>query len=183
MSDHALADGSAPRTPQELLSLLDDLGLEHGTVEHPPVFTVEEAKALRGSIAGAHTKNLFVRDKKGAMWLIVALEDRTVDLAGLAALLGHKKFSFGSAQRLMTYLGVIPGAVTPFAVINDVSDAVRVALDTGLEGFDLWNFHPLDNAMTTTIRAADMIRFLEAVRHPPHWVDIEASTQGDGSGS
>jgi Ala-tRNA(Pro) deacylase len=173
-----LVDGSAPAAPAELLARLDALGIDARTATHPPVFTVEEAKALRGALPGAHVKNLFVRDKKGAMWLVVALEDRTVDLRRLAEALGHKRFSFGSAQRLMSYLGVIPGAVTPFAVVNDRAGVVRVALDSGLRRHDPWNFHPLDNAMTTTLSGADMMRFLESVDHVPTWIDLEALAVG-----
>jgi Ala-tRNA(Pro) deacylase len=176
VSERVLADGSEPRSPKELLDFLHDRGLVSRTHEHPPVFTVEEAKALRGSLEGAHSKNLFVRDPKGVMWLVVALEDRPVDLRALAEQLGHKRFSFGSEDRLMRYLGVIAGAVTPFAVINDVTGAVRVALDEGLRHHSLWNFHPLDNGMTTAIAPSDMIRFLEAVDHPPRWVDMRASS-------
>jgi Ala-tRNA(Pro) deacylase len=136
------------------------------------VHTVEEAKALRGALPGAHTKNLFVRDKKGIMWLVVALEDRRLDLAAIAEDLGHKRFSFASPDRLMKHLGVVPGAVTPFGVINDPAGAVRVALDAGLKSHELWSFHPLDNAMTTTLTGADMVRFLDAVGHPPRWIDL-----------
>jgi Ala-tRNA(Pro) deacylase len=160
-------------TPDELLARLDALGIDATTVSHRPVFTVEEAKAHRGELAGAHTKNLFVRDKKGVMWLVVAMESQPVDLRALAVSLGHKRFSFGSADRLRRYLGVIPGAVTPFAVVNDGEGAVRVALDTSLREHELWNFHPLVNSMTTTIRREDMLRFLEAVGHPPTWVRFE----------
>jgi Ala-tRNA(Pro) deacylase len=168
-----LADGRPPATPEALLAHLEQLGIEARTCTHPPVFTVEEAKMLRGELPGAHTKNLFLRDKKGRMWLVVALEDRSVDLGAVAAALGYKRFSFGSEQRLMRYLGVIPGAVTPFGVFNDVGGAVRVALDTGLRDHDVWNFHPLDNSMTTTLRGDDMVRFLEAVDHAPTWIDLE----------
>lgn len=170
--DASLADGSRPATPAELSARLTSLGIEARTVSHRPVFTVEEAKAWRGPLDGAHTKNLFVRDKKGHMWLIVALEDRAVDLAAAASLLGHKRFSFASPRRLMSHLGVVPGAVPPFAVINDHGGAVRVALDTGLRRHDVWSFHPLDNGMTTTLAADDTIRFLEAVDHPPTWIDL-----------
>ncbi len=169
-----MADGHPPATPEELLSRLESLGIESRTFSHSPVFTVEEAKALRGELAGAHTKNLFLRDKKGMMWLVVALEDRVVDLKAIAQELGHKRFSFGSRERLMKYLGVVPGAVTPFGLMNDHTGCVRVALDTGLREIDLWNFHPLDNGMTTTLTGADMVRFLEAVDHPPRWIDIGA---------
>jgi len=173
--ERRLADGSAPATPEELLARLDELGIRCHTFSHPPVFTVEEAKAHRGQLEGAHTKNLFVRDKKGHMWLVVALEDRQVDLRAIATALGHKRFSFGSEERLMRYLGVIPGAVTPFGVVNDRGGAVRVALDSGLLTHELWNFHPLDNAMTTTLTPSDMIRFLEAVDHAPTWLDMGSS--------
>lgn len=166
--------GTTPHdTPEELLARLDALGIEATTVSHRPVFTVEEAKAHRGDLPGAHTKNLFLRDKKGTMWLAVVLEGRPVDLKALAAKLGHRNFSFGSAERLMRYLGVIPGAVTPFAVVNDREGAVRVALDAGLRAHEMWNFHPLVNSMTTTIHSEDMVRFLEAVGHPPTWVDFD----------
>ena len=151
---------------------LDDLGIAHSTVMHPPLFTVEESRRLRGEIPGAHTKNLFVRAKKGEMWLVVALEDRPVDLRALAERLGHKRFSFGSPERLMKYLGVIPGAVTPFGVINDHSGAVRVALDTGLRGHAVWTGHRRDYGMTTTLSGDGMVQFLEAVDHPPTWVEI-----------
>src|SRR3546814_12479230 len=102
----------------------------------PPVFTVEEAKALRGELPGHHIKNLFLRNKKGQLWLVTCLEDRAVDLKGLGERLGAGRFSFGSADRLMTYLGVRPGAVTPFAVINDQEDAVPMVLDCGVLGYD-----------------------------------------------
>lgn len=170
--DPVLADGSAPATPDELLLRLEKLGIEAETHRHPPVFTVEEAKELRGSLPGAHTKNLFLKDKKGPMWLVVCLEDRDVDLKRLAETLGEKRFSFGSPRRLMARLGVVPGAVTPFGVMNDHEGAVSVALDEGLRRHDVWNFHPLDNAMTTAIRGEHMVRFLEAVAHPPTWVDL-----------
>ena len=169
-----LADGSTPETPRGLLARLESLGIRATTVRHPPVFTVDEAKALRGELEGAHVKNLFVRDKKGAMWLVVALEDRRIDLRALALLLGHKRFSLASEDRLRAYLGVEPGAVTPFAVVNDRTGVVRVALDEGLRSVDPWNFHPLDNAMTTSISGAEMLRFLSGADHEPIWVDLGA---------
>ena len=167
-----LADGTPPATAQTIIDKLRDLGIDASTANHPPVFTVEEAKALRGELVGAHTKNLFVRDKKGVMWLIVALEDSQVDLKDLAGKIGLKRLSFGSADRLMKFLGVIPGAVTPFGVINDHGGVVSVALDSRLRECEVWNFHPVDNAKTTTLRGEDMVRFLEAVGHPPTWVDL-----------
>ena len=165
-----LIDGTAPARPEDLLSRLETLGIDSTTVSHPAVFTVEEARKHRDGMSGAFTKNLFVRDKKGVMWLIIAIESQAIDLRAVAQALGHKRFSFGSPQRLMHYLGVIPGSVTPFGVFNDHGGHVRVALDDGLRAFDVWNFHPLVNSMTTTIRAEDMLRFFDAVAHPPTWV-------------
>ena len=167
-----LIDGTAPAEPEDLLRRLEELEIDSTTISHPAVFTVEEAKRHREGMSGAFTKNLFVRDKKGVMWLIVAIESQTMDLRAVAESLGHKRFSFGSPQRLMHYLGVIPGSVTPFGVFNDHGGQVRVALDEGLRAFDVWNFHPLVNSMTTTIRAEDMLRFFEAVDHPPTWISL-----------
>lgn len=167
-----LIDGSSPAGPDDLLGRLEQLGIESTTVAHPAVFTVEEARTYRQGMTGAFTKNLFVRDKKGAMWLIVAIESATVNLRAVADSLGHRRFSFGSPQRLMHYLGVIPGSVTPFGVVNDLEGHVRVALDEGLRAFDIWNFHPLVNSMTTTLRAEDMLHFLDEVGHPPTWVTL-----------
>lgn len=168
-----LDDGTPPLTPEQLLQRLEEMGIEATTHRHAPVFTVEEAQRLKGDLPGAHTKNLFLRDKKGAMWLFVALFDRDLDLLALAKNIGVSgRFSFGSADRMMRYLGVIPGSVTAFAVINDHGGAVRVALDSGLRDQEIWNAHPLDNAMTTAVRGTDMVRFLEAVDHAPRWVDV-----------
>ena len=150
-----------------------ELGIQSKTVRHPPVFTVEEAKALRGSLPGAHIKNLFLRNKKGEMWLVTCLEDRQVDLKALGTALGAGRFSFGSAERLMTYLGVLPGAVTPFAVINDTEGKVRMVLDKGILGNDPVNAHPLVNDMTTALESRDLIRFLEAEKHPPQILDLD----------
>src|SRR3954466_8354728 len=118
--------------PQHLFARLDALGLAHRTVEHAAVFTVEQAKQHRGVLPGHHIKNLFLRNKKEAMWLVVALEHRTIDLKKLGERLGAGRLSFGSPERLRTYLGVEPGSVTPFSVINDTGHAVRLVLDTGL---------------------------------------------------
>ena len=169
-----LADGAPPATPEALLARLDELGIAHSTVAHEPLFTVEQSKALRGQLPGGHTKNLFLRNKKGLMWLVTCLEDRQVDLKALAAALEGGRFSFGSAERLMANLGVIPGAVTPFAVINDKAGAVRMVLDKGLLGHDPLNFHPLDNARTTAVSPEGLLRFLEAEGHAPQLLDMEA---------
>lgn len=161
-----------PATPDELLSFLSELGIETRTVEHPPVFTVDEAQRLRGDLPGAHSKSLFLRDKKGRMWLVVTMEDRSIDLKDLARRLGSGRLSFGSPDRLMRHLGVIPGAVSPFGVINDRSGVVEVALDRELLDADPLNFHPLDNSRTTAISATDLRRFLKATGHEPVVLDL-----------
>jgi Ala-tRNA(Pro) deacylase len=158
-------------TPDQLFARLDALGIAHRTVTHPPVFTVEEAKALRGTLPGAHIKNLFLRNKKEEMWLVVALEDRQVDLKRLGEVLGAGRLSFGSPERLGRHLGVEPGSVTPLSLINDAAHVVRLALDRAIEG-DLVNVHPLVNTMTTAMAAADLLRFFAATGHAPQWLDF-----------
>ena len=159
-------------TPDDLFRLLHDLDIPTSTLTHEPVFTVEQARRVRGRVPGGHSKNLFLRTKKGVMWLIVAKEDRQIDLKQLATRLGSDRLSFGSPERLMGALGVIPGAVTPFGVINDTQGRVRVVLDRGLLEEDPLNFHPLDNTMTTAITSVDLLRFLEATGHEPLVIDL-----------
>ena len=161
-----------PHTPDELLAVLRDLGIAVETVDHPPVFTVAEAKAHR-NIDGMHVKNLFLRNKKKRMWLVVAREDRSIDLKTLAKRLDAGHVSFGSADRLAKYLGVEPGAVTPFGVINDDEHAVQVVLDAALRGDAPICCHPLTNAKTTAIAYADLLRFLEHTGHPPQLLDFD----------
>jgi Ala-tRNA(Pro) deacylase len=158
--------------PQQLFAKLEALGIAHRTVEHPPVFTVEEAKALRGNLAGHHIKNLFLRNKKEEMWLVVALEDRAVDLKRLGEALGAGRLSFGSPERLRRVLGVEPGSVTPFALVNDEARVVRLVLDRGLAEGGPINAHPLVNTMTTAIASADLLRLFEATGHAPLWLDF-----------
>ena len=162
-----------PTSPEDLLARLAELGIAARTFTHPPVHTVAEAKALRGEIAGAHIKNLFLRNKKGAMWLVTCLEDREIDLKALGRALGAGRFSFGSATRLMTYLGVEPGAVTPFGVINDTEGKVQMVLDKALLDCDPINAHPLVNDMTVAVSPAGLLRFLEAAGHPPQVLDLD----------
>lgn len=159
-------------TSAGLLARLAELGIATRTVEHRPVFTVEEARRHRGDLPGTHTKSLFLRDKKGAMWMVVCLEDRAVDLKDLAGRIGAKHLSFGSPERLLRHLGVIPGAVSPFAVVNDAERVVQVVLDREVLARDPVHLHPLDNAKTTAIAAADLVRFLEAEGHAPQVIDL-----------
>ena len=158
--------------PQQLFARLDQLGIAHRTVEHPPVFTVEEAKALRGNLPGHHIKNLFLRNKKEEMWLVVALEDRAIDLKRLGDVLGAGRLSFGSADRLKRYLGVEPGSVTPLSLVNDQARAVQLVLDRGVADGGPVNAHPLVNTMTTALAPADLLRFFAATGHTPRWLDF-----------
>jgi Ala-tRNA(Pro) deacylase len=158
--------------PQQLFARLDQLGIAHRTVEHPPVFTVEEAKALRGNLPGHHIKNLFLRNKKEEMWLVVALEDRAIDLKRLGAVLGAGRLSFGSADRLKRTLGVEPGSVTPLSLVNDDARAVQLVLDRGVADGGPVNAHPLVNTMTTALAPADLLRFFDATGHTPRWLDF-----------
>ncbi len=160
------------QSPQQLFARLEQLGIAQRTVEHPAVFTVEEAKALRGDLPGHHVKNLFLRNKKEEMWLVVALEDRAIDLKRLGEVLGAGRLSFGSAERLKRHLGVEPGSVTPLALINDEVRAVRLALDRGLGDGAPVNVHPLINTMTTAMTGADLLRFFAATGHEPRWLDF-----------
>jgi Ala-tRNA(Pro) deacylase len=155
-------------TPDDLFATLDSLGIAHKTVTHPPAFTVEEGRGLRGQIAGGHTKNLFLRDKKGTPFLVVALEDAAIALKSLHRLLDATgRFSFGSAELMRELLGVEPGSVTPFAVINDQDRQVTVVLDAAMMAHEVLNFHPLANTATTTISREGLLIFLEATGHPP----------------
>jgi Ala-tRNA(Pro) deacylase len=157
-----------PATPDDLFAYLDRLGIAHATVTHAPAFTVEEARVLRGQIAGAHTKNLFLKDKKGALFLVVALEEAAIELKSLHRRLGASgRFSFGSAEILRATLGVEPGSVTPFAALNDTQAQVNVVLDAVMMRHATLNYHPLRNTMTTTISRDDLLRFLTATGHPP----------------
>jgi Ala-tRNA(Pro) deacylase len=162
------------RTPAELFAYLDALGIAHRTVEHAAVFTVEQAKAVRSAheMAGTHVKNLLLRNKKGRMWLLVAEEDRRVELKELAGRLGAGNLSFASAERLRTHLGVEPGAVTPLAVVNDEGGLVRVILDAAVAGAAVVHCHPLVNTMTTAVRGADLLAFLRATGHEPEIVEL-----------
>jgi Ala-tRNA(Pro) deacylase len=157
-----------PATPDDLFAFLDKLGIEVSTVDHPPLYTVEDSKALRGQIAGGHTKNLFLKDRKGSLFLVVLEEDATVDLKRIHEIIGGQgKVSFGSAELLTEVWGVLPGAVTPFGAINDTDRRVTVVLDKSLLENARLNHHPLVNTSTTTIAREDLIAFLAATGHEP----------------
>lgn len=155
-----------PKTADDLFRFLDGLGIAHKTKQHAPVFTVAESAALRDEIAGGHTKNLFLKDKKDQYFLLTVEEHATVDLKTVHQIVGGaSKFSFGKAEKLMEYFGVIPGAVTAFGVFNDAGQNVTIVLDADLMNNDIINCHPLSNDATTSISRDDLIRFIEATGH------------------
>jgi Ala-tRNA(Pro) deacylase len=160
-------------TSADLFAYLDKLGIATTTVSHPPLFTVEEARALRGEIAGAHTKNLFLVDRKGRLFLVVAEEDAAIELKSLHRRIGASgRLSFGKPEALRAALGVEPGSVTPFAVINDREGLVTVVLDRALVQHATLNFHPLVNTATISLATADLLRFLAAAGHAPQVVEL-----------
>jgi Ala-tRNA(Pro) deacylase len=153
-------------SPDDLFAFLDRLGIRHATVQHPPLFTVGESQFLRGQIAGGHTKNLFLKDKRGALFLVTTLEEAEIDLRSLHRRLGASgRFSFGSAEQMLATLGVEPGSVTPFGALNDTGRHVTVVLDAAMMAHQTLNFHPLVNTMTTSIGRDDLVRFLAATGH------------------
>jgi len=167
--------------PDQLFAYLDDLGIAHQTVRHPPLFTVEQSRALRGQIPGGHTKNLFLRDRKYALTLVVALEDAEIDLKSLHRRLGAAgRFSFGSADLLRETWGVEPGAVTPFGAVNDTEGRVNVVLDAAMMEHEILNYHPLVNTMTTSIARDDLVKFLQATGHIPRIERVSGPPPGVG---
>jgi Ala-tRNA(Pro) deacylase len=169
--------GAMPATPAELFARLDALGIPYKTYRHPPVHTVAEAAMLRGRLPGGHCKSLFLKDRKGGLWLVVALEDHPVDLKALADRLGAPRFSFASPPLLFETLGVTPGSVTPFALMNDGAQQVRVVLEEEMLRHDPLNYHPLDNTMTTAVAPRDLLRFIEAAGHRPRVLSFEDNDQ------
>jgi len=143
------------------------LGIGWKTYAHAPVFTVAEADAVHDSVPGGHTKNLFLKDKKGGLWLVVVRDRLRVDLNALARQLGAPRYSFGSAELLVATLGIEPGSVTPFALMSDTDHLVRPVLDEGMLALDPLNFHPLRNDRTTAISAAGLLRFIHSTGHEP----------------
>ncbi len=156
-----------PSPSERLGAFLDSLGIVHTTVEHRPLFTVEEGRDLHASIPGLHCKNLFLKDKRGLLWLIVMPGDLRADLARLSGLLKATRLSFAAPALLAEVLGVTPGSVSPFALMNDTERCVNVVVDRSMMQSPHLAFHPLRNDASTTIRAVDLRVFLEALGYAP----------------
>jgi Ala-tRNA(Pro) deacylase len=163
-----------PATEHDLLARLDTLGIDHTVHRHPAVFTVEEARAHCGHLPGCHCKNLFLKDKKGALWLVVARDDAPISMKHLDKQIGSARLSFGKPDLLMEVLGVIPGAVTPFALLNDAQRQVNVVLDARMMAADLVNYHPLTNEATVALSPDDLLAFIRACGHAPAVLDVDA---------
>ena len=166
--DKQFAGGSESISPDDLLVILDQLDIAHTTIKHPPMFTVAESKKHRNTpTRGSYTKNLFLRNKKGLMWLITCPEDGCLDLPSLAARLQAGRLSFGSADRLMKFLGGTPGAVAPLALINDTVESVSFVIEEEQLRQPMIHLHPLVNTQTTRIATRDLLRFARYTGHPP----------------
>ena len=158
---------SLPTTPDRLIATLTSLDISFTTNTHPPLRTVEDAKAFRGDLQGAHIKNLYLRDRKKRNYLLVAEEDKAIDLKALPGLIDSDRLSFGSADRLFEMLGVRPGAVSPFTLINDPDHKVQLLLDAGLADQPCLFAHPLVNDMTLGVSGVDLMRFFTHTGHDP----------------
>ncbi|CTQ46136.1 prolyl-tRNA synthetase associated domain-containing protein [Roseibium aggregatum] len=171
-----------PATRDDLLAYFEELGIPVTTVDHEPVFTVAESGDLHDRIPGGHTKNLFVKDKKGRLFLIVALHDAEIDLKKVHQIIGAQgRVSFGNADLLMEVLGVEPGSVTPFSLIND-REAQRVTpvFDAAMMQHEVLNYHPLKNNATTAISAADLLKFASACGHTAQVLAVSEEAKASG---
>ena len=159
-------------SPEHLFAYLDELSIAHTTVQHEARFTVEERRDLKEAMPGAHTKNLFMKDKDGVIVLISAHADNQLKLNKLHRLIGTRRLSFASAELMEEVLGVVPGSVTGFALMNDTGGRVRFVLDAALEAYEEVNFHPLVNTATTRVRLEEFKRFVAATGHELTVVDF-----------
>lgn len=161
-----------PTSPEMLFDVLAGLNIKYELHHHRPIFTVEEGADLKASIPGLHCRNLFLRDKKGTMFLVLAGNETVIDLKNLEERLGCGRLSFGSPERLMEYLGIYPGAVCPFAVINDTQRRVQIMLDGHIAKAEQICVHPLDNRMTICLKPDDLLKFLTHTGHSPVMLDF-----------
>ncbi|MBL4602010.1 MAG: prolyl-tRNA synthetase associated domain-containing protein [Emcibacteraceae bacterium] len=164
-----------PATEDDLFQTLDNLSIKTTTFRHPPLFTVEHSRELRGEIPGGHCKNLFLKDKKNNFILAMLAEDRKVDMKALfkSSQLNVGRLSFASAERMVDMLGITPGSVTPFSLINVTNKDLIVVLDKGMLEHETLNYHPLHNEATTNIHKDDLIKFIEHFGFTPIIIDFD----------
>ena len=161
-------------SPADLFAFLDRHAIAHSTLEHEAVFTVEDGPEMKARLPGGHTKNLFLKDAKGRIWLITALDDAAIDLKTIHKAIGAARLSFGSADLMLEVLGVRPGSVTPFGLISDVKRRATLVVDAALLEREPLNFHPLVNTATTAVSKAGFLAFLAALGIEPLVVDFAA---------
>lgn len=178
-----LPQENMPTSPQALMDHLTSLGIAFTLYEHEAVFTVEQANKIDAMIPGTHTRNLFLKDKKGAMFLVTLRHDTRVDLNKLNVLLGAGRFSFGSPERLWQYLGVRPGSVTPFSIINDKNHDVVTVLEKGMMEQEIVNYHPLLNTMTVSLTPAGLMEFLKSIQVEPRILDLSSACPDEDADS
>ncbi len=162
--------------PEIIFEALRTLGIQYTSLEHPPAYTVEDGESHVGHLPGVHVKNLFLCDAKKKMWLVTAPWDREINLKALPDHIGSKRLSFGSADRLLRVLGVTPGSVSPFCVINDPTCEVELVLDAEMMSKDTINVHPLVNTQTTSVRTDDLLTFVRHCNHDPLIIDLKAQS-------
>lgn len=157
-----------PFSRTDLHARLEALGIETTTLEHPAVYTVEESAAIKAALPGAHSKNLFVKDKKGRVFLVSAEANSVIDLKSISEKIGGSgRVTFGKPELLLELTGLVPGSVTPFGVVNDAENRITVVLDAVMMESEILNFHPLENTATMSIRREDLLKFLESEKHTP----------------
>lgn len=174
-SDISVTQEPLPTTPQDILDILDDLGISYKLYEHEPIFTVAEGEHLKAGMPGVHCRNLYMRDNKKNNILVVAANETDIDLKKLPDLLECGRLSFGSPERLWEYLGIRPGSVNPFTVINDKNNDVALYLDAKMMEADIMNVHPMDNAKTVGLPPSDLLRFLDKIGHAYKVIDLSSA--------
>lgn len=169
-----------PASRDDLMKRLTGLGIATSTIEHQAVFTVAESAEVERALVGGKTKNLFFKDAKGVLWLVVAESHTRIDLKALPGIIGCGRLSFGKPDLLMEVLGVAPGSVTAFSLINDTGRRVNVVIDAALMRHDTVNAHPLVNTATSNIAREDLLRFIRACGHEPRILPVGIPADADG---
>lgn len=167
-----------PTSPESLMARLEELGIDYVLHHHEAVYTVEESQKLDHDIPGTHCRNLYLRDKKKKNYLVVLQNATDVEMKKLPPVIGSDRLSFGSADRLWQFLGVRPGSVCPFCIMNDTDQQVKILLDKSMMEADLVNYHPLLNTMTVTLKPDDLLKFIESTGHEAHIVDLSVARPG-----
>ena len=167
MQNNIIDSPPLPTSPQDVFKIFQQLDIAYELYRHAPVFTVEESGKIDREIPGTHCRNLFLRDKKKKNFLVVLANETEIDLKSAQELIGCGRLSFGSAERLWAHLGIRPGSVCPFTVINDKDHQVQVILDEYMMAQELVCYHPMDNAMTVSLSPRDLLKFFAHTGHKP----------------